>query len=87
VWAGELRLQRDGNRWVLHVTVNFEIEPNQSTGVRARMTIWLLSDSTWVSRNSWWTVPSETTPRLIRCSWMVVASDTSEKNKPALKTG
>ena len=26
VWAGELRLQLDGDRWVLHVTANYEVE-------------------------------------------------------------
>jgi len=30
VWAGELRLQRDGNRWVLHVTANYEVKPDHS---------------------------------------------------------
>ena len=30
VWAGEIRLQRDGSRWVLHVTANSEMEANHS---------------------------------------------------------
>lgn len=30
VWAGELRLQHDGSRWVLHVTANYEVEPDYS---------------------------------------------------------
>ena len=30
VWAGEIRLQRDGNRWVLHVAAKYEVEPDHS---------------------------------------------------------
>ena len=30
VWSGELRLQRDGDRWVLHVTANYEVKPDHS---------------------------------------------------------
>lgn len=30
VWAGELRLQRDGSRWVLHVAANYEVEPDHA---------------------------------------------------------
>ncbi|AZQ16053.1 zinc ribbon domain-containing protein [Halorubrum sp. PV6] len=30
VWAGEIRLQLDGDRWVLHVTANYEVESDHS---------------------------------------------------------
>jgi len=34
VWAGEIRLQRDSDRWVLHVAANYEVEPDHRVRVR-----------------------------------------------------
>ena len=75
VWAGELRLQLDGDRWVLHVTANSEVESNHSCSCDSDSVT--LLGLTWENPNSWSAVPSETRHPLTRCSWMVVASDTS----------
>jgi len=38
ITVGEIRLQRDGSRWVLHVTANYEIEESPETDDRSNVT-------------------------------------------------
>ena len=84
VWAGEIRLQRDGDRWVLHVTANYEVEPDHSCSCESGNVTPVgfdVGESKLLGA-----VPSKIAHRLTRCSWMVVVSDISDRNKPLPKT-